>query len=566
MISLKPDHLKRYRDLVRVFTRYGLLDMVRTAGNHDDLEHDPVMAIDEPSRGHAADLATDLETMGPAYIKLGQLMSTRPDLFPAAYLESLTRLQDKVKPFPYEQVEAIVHTELGIRISKAFSYFDPKPLASASLGQVHRAALRDGREVAVKIQRPGIRKEIWEEFEILGGLADMFDRHTSMGRKFKLGRMLDEFRKTLAQELDYRLEASNLRLMRENLKAFDRLLVPAAIDDYTTSRVLTMEYVSGIKITKLSPVCRTEYHGPELAGQLFHAYLQQLVVDGFLHADPHPGNVFITEDNRLALLDLGMVVRLSPGLQNHVLQLLVALSEGRGEDVADYAVQIGTPSDTFNKAAFRRETIEIVKQCQSMRGENLQVGRVVLDVTRVARDHGLDLPAETTMVGQTLLKLDQVGRVLDPAFDPAKAVREHATELGAKRLLKGVQQGSVLTAAMDMREFLGKLPSRVNRIMDLVAGNELKIRTDVLDEALLMEGIQKVANRITTGLVIAALIVGAALVMRIESSVRIFGYPALGVLLFLAAAVAGIVLVTRILVNDVKSKHSPRTSPSKDEG
>jgi len=564
MISLKPDHLKRYRDLARIFTRYGLLDMVKSAGQQDELEHDPKDESVKPGNGHAADLATDLEKMGPAYIKLGQLMSTRPDLFPAAYIESLTRLQDKVKPFPYSEVEAIVHAELGVRISKAFSFFDPKPLAAASLGQVHHAALRDGRPVAVKVQRPGIRLEIWKEFEILGEIADLFDRHTSMGRKFKFAVMLEEFRKTLANELDYRLEASNLHRMRENLKDFDRILVPAPVDDFTTSRVLTMEYVSGIKITKLSPLCRTEYHGKELAGQLFHAYLRQLCVDGFLHADPHPGNIFITEDNRLALLDLGMVVRLTPGLQRHILQFLLALSEGRGEDVAEYAVEIGTRSDTFKKAAFQRATIEVVKQYQGKRIEDLQVGRVMLDVTRVASDNGLDLPPEATMVGQTLLKLDQVGRILDPGFDPSQAVRGHAAELASRSLWKNLPQGSVLNAAMEVREFLGKLPSRVNRIMELVANNELKVRGDVLDEALLMEGVQKVANRITAGLVIAALIVGAALVMRIESRITVFGYPALGVLLFIAAAVAGILLVTRILVNDVKSQIAPRTAPSKD--
>lgn len=558
MISLKADHLKRYRDLARIFMRYGLLDVVKNASEDDPLARDPAVAV---SGGTVGDLAGDLEKMGPAYIKLGQLLSTRADLFPAAYLGQLTRLQDNVEPFPYADVEAIVHTELGIRISKAFSWFEEKPLAAASLGQVHRAALRDGRVVAVKVQRPGIRQEIWKEFEILTEVAGLFDRHTSAGRKLDFASMIEEFRKTLALELDYRVEALNLQRMRDNLRDFDGLFVPAPIDHYTTSRVLTMEYVHGIKITTLSHVCLTEIDGPRLARQLFQAYLRMLCVDGFLHADPHPGNVFITEDNRIALLDLGMVARITPSLQDRVLQLLVALSEGRGEDAAGIATEVGTPSQEFRKAAFERAVVDLVKKYQGMRIEDVQVGRAVLDVTNAAADNGLSLPPESTMVGQTLLKLDQVGRILDPKFDPSGAIREHATDLTTRRLWKSLPSGSLLNVVLESRNFLGKLPGRVNRILDMLANNDVKIRADVVDEAILMEGIQKVANRITTGLVIAALIVGAAILAHIPTRWSILGYPALAMLFFLLGAIGGVILLFQTLWKDVKAERSPRNSP-----
>jgi len=219
--------------------------------------------------------------MGPTYIKFGQLLASRPDLLPEPYLKALARLQDKVKPFPFEQVEEIVASELGVRISKAFSYFEEKHLAAASLGQVHRAALRDGRPVVVKVQRPDIRKQIAEDFEVLEEIAGFFDEHTDIGKRYRFGKILAEFNTSILQELDYQREASNLTTLANNLKEFPHILVPLPVLDYSSRSVLTMDYVSGTKITALSPVVKLDINGDVLAEELFKAYLKQVLIDGF---------------------------------------------------------------------------------------------------------------------------------------------------------------------------------------------------------------------------------------------------------------------------------------------
>src|SRR5690348_1285307 len=331
--SINPQHLNRYRQIAWLLFKYGGSDLVKQTGLNETLEAEQRVTPKEAAK--ADELADDLEKLGPTFVKLGQLLSTRIELMPHAYIEALTRLQDKVEPFGFGEVEEIVSTELGVRISKAFSEFESKPTASASLGQVHLARLRDGRAVAVKVQRPGIRGAVLSDLDALYDLADFMDRHTEFGKRYQFRQMLEEFRKSLLRELDYRLEAQNLTSFHASMANYSRLIVPLPIDDYCTARVLTMEYVPGKKITDMSPLARMEFDGEALAEEVFRAYLEQILVNGFFHADPHPGNVFITEDYRIALLDLGMVGRIMPRLQEDLLQLLLAISEGRGEEAGD---------------------------------------------------------------------------------------------------------------------------------------------------------------------------------------------------------------------------------------
>src|ERR1051325_10432174 len=230
-LSLRPEHLRRYKDMALMLVRYGRADLVRSAGLEEAIEGSQPGVEVAPEK--LENLADDIERMGPTFIKLAQLLSTRADLLPQPYIEALTRLQDKVEPLPFTEVEQIVATELGVRISKAFAYFDSNPIAAASLGQVHRAALRDGREVVVKVQRPGIREEMSKDLDVLGEIADFLDSHTEAGRKFEFTTFLEEFRKSLLHELDYRLEARNLLTFSDNLREFDRIVVPHPVEDYT---------------------------------------------------------------------------------------------------------------------------------------------------------------------------------------------------------------------------------------------------------------------------------------------------------------------------------------------
>jgi ubiquinone biosynthesis protein len=547
-ISLKPQHLNRYRQIAWLFIKYGRSDLVKETGLEETLAAEERVTPKEAAK--ASELADDLEKLGPTFIKLGQLLSTRVELMPKAYLEALARLQDKVEPFPFDEVEKIVASELGVRMSKAFSDFEVAPMAAASLGQVHRARLRDGRQVAVKVQRPGIRDAMLEDLDALDEIAEFLDHHTAGGERYEFCQMLDQFRKSLLRELDYRQEASNLTTIGENLNEFEHIVVPEPISDYSTTRVLTMQYVHGKKITDLSPLARMEFDGNALAEEVFKAYLQQILVDGFFHADPHPGNVFLTDDYRVALIDLGMVGKIAPGLQEQLLQLLLAIAEGRGDDAADIAIKIGDRKEDFAEKNFKARISEIVARQQGATVEQMQVGRLVLEVTQACGENGIRVPPELTMLGKTLLNLDQVGRTIAPEFDPNASIRRNAGQIMQQRLLKSLSPGNLFSGVLELKDLVQRLPARLNKIIDAIANNEMKISVDAIDEKTLIVGFQKVANRITVGLIIAALIVGAAMLMRVETSFRIWGYPGLAILLFLAAAGAGVILLVNILFYD----------------
>ena len=552
-ISLKPKHLKRYKDIALLLIKHGRSDVVKHAGLQDALELD---ASVETTTGQSKsdELAQDLEKMGPTFIKLGQLLSTRADFLPPAYIHALTRLQDKIDPFPFEQVEAIVSGELGVRISKAFSEFEEKPLATASLGQVHRAAMLDGRVVVVKVQRPGIREIIAEDMEVLEEIAGFLDKHTQWGKRYEFGKMLEEFRRSLWRELDYRQEARNLSTLGANLLEFPGIVVPTPIEDFTTSRVLTMEYISGKKVTELSPLARLDFKGADLAEELFHAYLKQILVDGFFHADPHPGNVFLTDDHRIALLDVGMVGHITPQLQENLLQLLLAVSDGRGDDAAAMAIKISELKEGFSENTFRQRVAGLVSEHQGSKMDQIQVGRVVLEITQISGDNGLRVPAELTMLGKTLLNLDLVGQTLDPKFNPNASIRRNAEKLLQQRVWKAFSPTNLFGSLLEMKDLLVRLPSRLNRILDAIARNELKVKVETIDEDVIIEGLQKVANRIALGLILAALIIGAALLMRVDTSFRIFGYPGFAMLCFLGVGGGGLFIIIGILMHDRPSK------------
>jgi ubiquinone biosynthesis protein len=547
-ISLKPQHLNRYRQIAWLFVKYGRSDLVKQSGLDETLEAEERVTPKEAAK--AEELASDLEKLGPTFVKLGQLLSTRVELLPRAYLEALSRLQDKVEPFGIADVEKAVTEEIGVRMSKAFADFESTPVASASLGQVHLARLRDGRAVAVKVQRPGIREAMVDDLDALGEIAEFLDAHTEMGKRYEFRQMLEQFRKSLLRELDYRQEAHNLAAFREQLKNFESIIVPAPITDYCTARVLTMEYVPGKKITEMSPLARMEFDGAALAEELFRAYLDQILVHGFFHADPHPGNVFLTDDYRIALLDLGMVGRIAPRLQEDLLQLLLAISEGHGEEAAQIAIKIGERKEDFDEKDFSRRISEIVVVQKTATVEQMQVGRLVLEVTQTSAESGIRVPPELTMLGKTLLNLDQVARTLAPEFDPNASIRSNGAQILQRRVLKTLSPGNLFSGVLELKDLLQRLPSRINKFIDALANNEFKISVDAIDERKLMIGFQKVANRITVGLIVASLIVGAALLMRVETSFRIWGYPGLAIIFFLGAAAAGIVLLINILFYD----------------
>jgi predicted unusual protein kinase regulating ubiquinone biosynthesis (AarF/ABC1/UbiB family) len=461
-------------------------------------------------------------------------------------------------PVSFEQIQETVETEIGARISKAFRSFDATPMASASLGQVHGAVMRDGRDVAVKVQRPGVRKQVVEDMEVIEELAEFVDLHTEVGRSIGFKGMVEEFRRSIMAELDYRLEAGNLRTLGGNVAGYDRIVVPQPIEDYSTSLVLTMERVEGRNLGALGPLALQEIDGSALARQLFDCYLDQILVDGFVHADPHPGNLLLTTDGRLALIDLGMVAHVNPRLQDALVRLLLALSEGQGTEVATVMAGLGEKRENWDQSRFERELTDLVQRHRSLSLGRIESGRVVGELARIAGQCGLRPPPELTMLSKALLNLDQVAAKLDPNFDPNAAIQDHVGDIMRRKMLQSASPANLLTAAMDAKEFVEKLPSRVNKVMDALAEGQLTLNIQGIDEKELMRGIQKLANRVSAALIIAALTVGAAMLMRVDTKSKLFGYPSIAIVCFLAAGLAGIWLIVSAMMHDLPQRRRRR--------
>jgi ubiquinone biosynthesis protein len=548
-ISIRPQQVRRYGDIARLLAKYGRGEAVGYARDRlnnvqsgpPGPEADPQMVAD------AEELAADLERRGPTFVKLGQLLSTRMDLLPAPYIEALSRLQERCDAVPLAAVAAVVDEEFGRPVDQAFASFDPVPLASASLGQVHKANLHDGRVVAVKVQRPGVVDGVVEDLQAIAEIAGLADRHTETGKRFGFSPMVEEFRRSMLGELDYLREAANLRLLGRNLADFDGIVVPQPFDDYCTGRVLTMEFVDGRPLTAGPD---GEVDGPALAQELAGAYLHQIVEDGFFHADPHPGNVRVTDDGRLALLDVGMTARLMRPTRDALFQLLVAMSENDGEEAAGAAMALGERRDDieFDEEAFARRVTELVADQHALSVDCLSPGTVLSEVSRIAAETGLRPRPELTMLGKALLNLDEVARRLDPDFVPADAVRIYAAGLLRRRLLP--TPGRMLAATMDAKEFVEELPGRFNKVMDSLARGELTLNVQGVDEARILQGINRLANRLASAVVLAALVIGAAMMMRIDTPARLFGYPAVAIVCFLLAAGGGFGLLATILWTD----------------
>lgn len=554
-LSLDPHHLNRYRQIAVLLLRHGRGDVAGGAPT-DDLLDPQELPADEVKA--AEDLTAHLEAMGPTFVKLGQLLSSRTDLLPQAYTRALSRLQDDVEPFSFPEVEDIVSSELGVRLSRAFSRFDEEPVAAASLGQVHRAAMRDGREVVVKVQRPGVRRQVLDDMEVLGEIAGFVEQHSETARRYAIADLLEQFRRSLLNELDYHREARNLVMLRELLEDRPLVVVPEPVDDYTTGRVLTMEYLSGRKVTELGPLGRLDVDGGALADALMGAFMEQVLVAGVFHADPHPGNVLLTPDGRLALIDVGMVGRIPVTMRDQLVKLILALVSGRPEEVVRVARTLGTELAGFDEIALERAVTDVVLRATQTSIADLDSGVVLLELVRASAEAGLRPAPELAMLGKAMLNLDQVARTLDPTFEPQHALERHTTQIMRAGL--SMSPTTVLSGLLEAKQFVEALPGRVNRAVDAVADGRFEVRVKVFDETEFLRGLHKLANVIAAGLVLAALMIGAALLARPGAGGRTFeGRIALAV--FVVSAVGALSLLGRIAWQSRKVKASDDRPP-----
>lgn len=537
--------LSRTSQVIAMLARYRSAGIL-TGFDLGEAEEDP---IDGETDELAERFVADLEAMGPAFVKLGQALSTRPDLVPASWITALERTQDDATPAPVDDIEALLEKELGVRASKVFSEIDPEPMAAASLAQVHRAVLRDGRVVALKIQRPDVACACRVDLDVLAGLAGTADALTDAGRRMRLADWIAEFRKAMLDELDYRIEAENLDRFARHLAGYARLRVPRPLWDYVTPRLLVMEWIDGINVTRISGLRRTEEDTAPATVELLRAYLDQVFVHGDIHADPHPGNVLLCPDGRIALIDLGMVATIPPRQRERLLKLVFAAVDGRGEDVERELVALGTRLEDFDESACVREVSQVVAR-YSGSARRTSEGRMVLELVRRSTECGLRTPPEISLLGKTLLNLERVVDALAPGVDVRREIESHLQSLMRERLRQSLSPTNLAAEAMELQELVREAPRKLSDALSLVAANRLQVRLAGLDDSRLMENLQKIANRIASAVVIAALLLSSTQIMRLEGGPRLLGYPALAMLMFLVAAVLGLMLVVSAMRRD----------------
>ena len=552
-MSILPEKLERYRKFFSFIIKYWNSELLEYSERKVFGDDDGAYALTYEQSPE--EFANDLKEMGPTYIKFGQLLSTRPDLLPDDYLKALCKLQDEVEPISFEEVQELFESEVGVKISKAFDSFDEKPLASASIGQVHKAVLHSGRIVAVKFQRPGVRKRFLSDLDTLCEMAEWAQKHSEDARKYNVADVVDELRYTLLQELDYAKEANNLLALKSNMREFKHIHVPEPILDYSTSRVLTMEFIEGRKVTRISPLRRIEENMDEVVDDLVKGYLKQVISDGFAHADPHPGNIHLMADNRLALMDLGMIARFTAPMQEQILRLMIALSNYESEKVAEILLELSKyNADDANITVFQKNIGRLILDTKNKTASDMQTGRLIIQMNRVAAANNIRIPAELNMLAKILLNMDQLIAVLSPDYDANKTIRQYVQRLMEKKMLDELKPGNVFGLALESKKLAEKTPERLNKILEKLANNELQLKIDAIDERRFTDAFQKVANRITLGIIIAAMIVGAALLIQIPTSWTILGYPGLAILFFLIAALLGFYLVYAIIVKDENLK------------
>ena len=584
---LAPRYLPRLAATVGLFTRYGLLDFAKGQGllSLDGLDVGKDKADNAASPEKAKEFRERLVELGPAYVKLGQILSTRPDLLPPAYIEELQHLQDSVEPMPLDVVESTIEQELGARIAKLFGDFDPNPLGSASLGQVHAAKLRDGRDVVIKVQRPNIRELLADDIEYFRELATYLTEHTSAGERVDMIGIVQQVEVALRDELDYRTEARNAATFRRSLAGFPHILIPRVIDAYTTHKVLTLERVRGIKISEIPPITRIDHDFAPLAEEFAKAYLYQIAVSGHFHADPHPGNIFVVlhsdenpltpaeskaidrraeerpaqtpllrteleakreattpadpSDPKLAMVDFGMTSHLTKKMRDNVVRLLLSMADNQGDEAAQVLIDIDDTTENFDRAGYVRQISALIAQHADQTVADTPAGLVLYEMISIGYRSGLRLPSELTLLAKALFNLDAVTRSLDPAFNPSETVREYAGEIANQRARQEFSPHRMFEIASSSAELIGALPRRIDTITERMSRNDFAFRIDTPQLPALLEGMQKIANRILVGLIICGLLVSSGLLLRF--------YPTLGLIgLTLAAGIGLYVLITAL--------------------
>jgi ubiquinone biosynthesis protein len=535
--------LRRLSQLAAILVRHGLGDLARRAGLPRLRGGGP-----QPAAGASAAqrVRLALGEMGPTFVKLGQILSTRVDLFAPEWIEQFEQLQDHAAPVPFADILHELSQALGADPATAFARFEPQPMAAGSIAQVHRAWLHDGRPVAVKIRRPGIEAVIEADLRLLGRLAERLQRDSPAIARYQPRALVRQFAKSLRRELDLRMECRNAERIAASLAEEPGIVVPAIHWQWTSPRVNVQDLVDGIPGRDLRAVDEAGLDRALLARRGARAVLRMVLADGFFHADPHPGNVFYLPGNRVALIDFGMVGRLSPPRREQLAELLHAIARRdarrASELLADWSEHAAVDLD-----ALEDDVAAFIDEFHGLPLDQIEVGRLLGDFTALMREHGLVLPGDLAMLFKAALSLEGLGRLLDPAFDMVSEAKPFLASLvrgqrSPRRMLR--------TGSASVREAMAlalQLPFDLRRLLKLAERGAVTVHIDVSHFDQAWARMDRSVSRLTMGIVTAALIVGSSIVMTTRSETTWLGLPLFGLLGFLGALAGGAWLLASII-------------------
>lgn len=488
-----------------------------------------------------------LEELGPTFVKLGQILSTRPDIVPSDFIEALRDLQSHVRPFPTDQARRIIEQDLGQPVDDLFSHFEEKPFASGSIAQVYYATTREGKDVVVKVKRPGIDRTILGDLELLQLFAERMARIPEFA-PFRPKMIVDELRRTLKNELDFMCEAAYTQRFHECFKDDERYVIPRVLWNYCASRVLTLGRVHGIPLTDLDKVRASGADCKALARQLADCFVSQFFINGFFHADPHPGNLFYCQGGRLGVVDFGMVGHLSPEHRTKLATTLIAVSRREVDIIIEVYEDLGAITSRTNREALATEIIQVLDKYFGMPLDRMDVRSIYEDITRIAREHSLVLPRELVLMGKALITVSSLARDLDPEFEIASAIQPYAKRLIIDKLMPHSILRAVLVHLWRIGNVLGRGPSDVRQLIRKVLGGELEVvfRHEGLDS--LITELDRSSNRIAFSVLVAAIIIGSSLILHAKLGPMIFvNVSILGVIGYAFAFIFAIILVFAIL-------------------
>jgi ubiquinone biosynthesis protein len=542
--------LRRYRQIVTILLKYGfdqILGQMRIFTRLRMKRRGLKKAEELEKFTYAQRVRLALEELGPTFVKLGQVLSMRPFLIPLDLVVELTKLQDEVAPFPFVQVKGIVESELKAPLEEHFSSFDTIPIASASLSQVHKAVTKDGKTVVVKVQRPGIKEIIEADMEILKDLVNLLEKYIPESKQYDPSGIREELKKSIRREIDFNNEARNIEVFRKNFKEEKSVFVPQVFWDKTTSKVLTMEFIDGVKISNFEELEKRGIDRKSLANVGGKMVFKQIFEDGFFHADPHPGNLFALEGNIIAPVDYGMMGRLSETTMNELADILISVVTWHPGGIVKVYQDVEVVGEEVNLRALEADLADFLYKYHKIPLSRLDMNTLINEAFEIIHRYDIRIQADLMLFSKALMTYEEVAKMLDPEYDLVTQAIPYVKKLAYRKFKPKALLKDLFTASQDWRDLLVTFPFELKRIIKNLAKGRLTFTFQHKGLDKLILELDRASNRVSFALIIAAIIVGSSLIMRLETKYTLFGYPLFGILGYIFAGVLGVWLVIAIL-------------------